>query len=138
MPIQFFNEDISFQLANEQLIASWIINVCAQHEREIEEINYIFCSDEYLLGINQQYLHHDYYTDIITFDHGAPEADVLSDIYISIDRVKENAEPKSFEDELHRVMIHGILHLLGYKDKSESDQKSMRQKEDTCLSLLTK
>jgi len=103
----------------------------------ITEINYIFCTDDYLLKINQDYLNHDYYTDIITFDNSEEERQIESDIFISIDRVKENAQSLSllFEEELTRIICHGLLHLVGFKDKTESEQKEMRKNEDTYLSL---
>ena len=136
--IQFFAEEIDFELANQSQISEWLVNIATTHDAEIETINYIFCSDEYLLSINQQYLDHDYYTDIITFDNSVEGSPILSDIFISIDRVKDNADQQgsSFDNELHRVLAHGLLHLLGFKDKTEDDQILMRQKEDACLSLL--
>ena len=136
--IHFFNEDIDFSLAHPHIHAEWISSIIASHQYSLTEINYIFCSDEYLLQINQEHLKHDYYTDIITFDNSEEVKVIESDIFISIDRVKENAEDQnnSFEDELNRVMIHGVLHLLGYKDKTGEEKKEMREKEDACLSLL--
>ncbi|WP_258100095.1 rRNA maturation RNase YbeY [Marinoscillum pacificum] len=136
--IQFFAEEIDFELANQSQISEWLVNIATTHDAEIETINYIFCSDEYLLSINQQYLDHDYYTDIITFDNSVEGSPILSDIFISIDRVQDNADQQdsSFDNELHRVLAHGLLHLLGFKDKTEDDQILMRQKEDACLSLL--
>ena len=136
--IQFFAEEIDFELANQSQISEWLVNIATTHDAEIETINYIFCSDEYLLSINQQYLDHDYYTDIITFDNSVEGSPILSDIFISIDRVQDNADQQgsTFDNELHRVLAHGLLHLLGFKDKKEDDQILMRQKEDACLSLL--
>lgn len=136
--IQFFAEEIDFELANQSQISEWLVNIATSHDAEIETINYIFCSDEYLLSINQQYLDHDYYTDIITFDNSVEGSPILSDIFISIDRVQDNADQQgsTFDNELHRVLAHGLLHLLGFKDKKEDDQILMRQKEDACLSLL--
>lgn len=135
--IQFFSETEDFSLEYPQIFADWL-NACAEkHHYQIEDINYIFCDDEYLLAINQKHLNHDYYTDIITFDYG--DDDVLSgDIFISIDRVSDNAYEYStdFETELSRVMVHGLLHMMGYKDKTEEQQKEMRQKEDECLHLI--
>ncbi|MFM6944392.1 MAG: rRNA maturation RNase YbeY [Bacteroidota bacterium] len=106
----------------------------------IDTINYIFCSDEYLLTINQEYLQHDTYTDIITFDLSNNETEIVSDIYISIDRVKENAQKfnSSMEQELHRVLFHGILHLCGLKDKSKQDAALMRAKEEYYLNTYFK
>ena len=104
----------------------------------LSNINYIFCSDDYLLTINQEHLNHDYYTDIITFDLSEKENNIESDIFISIDRVKENAKNNhvKFHIELYRVLIHGVLHLLGFNDKNEEEKLIMREKEDACLSLL--
>jgi probable rRNA maturation factor len=101
----------------------------------LERLDYIFCSDAYLLELNKAYLKHDTYTDIITFPLSIPPAPVISDIYISVDRVKENASAlrTTFNQELHRVIFHGALHLCGYIDKSKSDQKLMREKEDSYL-----
>lgn len=138
--INFFSEDVEFSLADEDNIMSWLQETIRVEKGSLDTINYIFCSDEYLLEINRTYLEHDYYTDIITFHHHEQNEPILSDIYISIDRVKDNAneEQNSFEQELNRVIIHGLLHLLGYNDKTEQDQKAMRLKEDACLSLLNK
>lgn len=137
--IHYFSEDIEFSLKDQPTISQWITDIITSNESQVEEVNYIFCSDEYLLGINKQYLNHDTYTDIITFDNSSEESSVESDIYISVDRVRENATEFniSFNKELHRVMIHGILHLLGWEDKSIDDKKRMREKEDACLSLLS-
>lgn len=109
-----------------------------QEETEIEHINYIFCTDEYLLGLNQQYLSHDTLTDIITFHYHQDGQSVHSDVYISWDRVKDNAVnfKTTYRRELHRVIFHGALHLCGYKDKTSQDQKLMRQMEDKYLSLF--
>lgn len=136
--VNFFTEDIEFNLAHSAILTEWLLMLAEQHGFEVDTLNYIFCSDEYLLQINQTYLDHDYYTDIITFNHSEEEDVLLSDIYISIDRVKDNASEMniSFENELHRVIVHGFIHLLGYSDKTDSEKETMRQKEDTCLSLL--
>ncbi len=136
--IHFFEEAISFKLQHPATIAEWLTSIAGQEDFEIEEINYIFCSDDYLLKINKEYLNHDYYTDIITFDHSSQSRHITSDIFISIDRVQENAHDLSipFEQELHRVMVHGLLHLLGFGDSTEDEKILMRRKEDTCLSLL--
>lgn len=135
--ISFQTEGIKFTLSNKFGIRKWITLVAQQEGFTTGAINYIFCSDEHLLSINKQYLNHDYYTDIITFDY-TEDKRVSGDIFISIDRVKDNAlEFKtSFEQELHRVMIHGILHLMGYKDKSKADEKLMREKENKALLLI--
>ena len=138
--IRFYAEDVPFQLANEPALSKWLKDIARAEGYTIDEINYIFCSDEYLLEINRTYLSHDYYTDIITFNNSDLPNKILSDIFISIDRVKENALDMSvtFEEELHRVMVHGLLHLMQYDDKTKEDQEAMRRKEDTCLSLLSK
>jgi rRNA maturation RNase YbeY len=138
--IHFFCEDIDFDLEQANLLSNWLIQVATEHDAEIEDINYIFCSDTYLLEINRQYLNHDYFTDIITFDNSAEGEALLSDIFVSVDRVKDNANIQgiTFEQEMHRVLVHGLLHLLGYNDKESDDQILMRQKEDACLSLLKK
>ncbi|GAA4830545.1 rRNA maturation RNase YbeY [Algivirga pacifica] len=133
--IQFFQEDVSFDLQYEEKVKQWIVQVIEDYSFSIEEINYIFCSDEYLHKINVEYLDHDTYTDIITFDNSDQESTIASDIFISIDRVKDNAESfsGSVEDELHRVMIHGVLHLLGFKDKTEEEATEMRRLESLQL-----
>jgi rRNA maturation RNase YbeY len=102
----------------------------------LTSLNYVFCSDEYLRGLNIQYLNHTTFTDIITFNYGSPKA-IEGEIYISVDRIKENAEKfgVDFNSELRRVIIHGVLHLIGYKDKSKTEKSLMRKKEDTYLSL---
>lgn len=136
--IHFFTEDISFQLKQKKIIRHWIENVVQNEGAKINELNYIFCSDEYLKEVNAKYLDHHYYTDIITFDNSEDPETIESDIFISIDRVKENSQEfsKSFQEELHRVIIHGVLHLLGYKDKEEEESQLMRQKENDSLALL--
>jgi len=118
-----------------QAYQTWLLLPFKEHNKIVDEINYIFCSNEYLLQINREYLNHDYYTDIITFDNTEKGEPVQSDIFISVECVAENAQEYniSFQDELHRVMIHGILHLCGYKDKTLQQQKTMRQKEDEYL-----
>ncbi len=140
MKIQFFSEDLIFKLQQKQVITEWLEKIIENHHYSINQLNYIFCSDKYLLQINQDYLNHDCYTDIITFDNSEDTDVIESDIFISIERVKENATNQSilFELELHRVMVHGVLHLLGFNDKEEDDKRRMREKEDACLSLLKK
>lgn len=135
--VQFFEEDISFDLTDKEKVVQWITRSIDQEHYNLAEINYIFCSDEYLHGINMQYLSHDTYTDIVTFDNSDQPEEIEGDIFISIERVKDNAQQMgiSFEDELHRVMIHGVLHLMGYKDKTKEQKLTMRQKEEACLSL---
>ena len=130
--ISFFEEDIPFKLKNKAHIRQWITDTIIAEGYKLKELTYIFCSDEYLLQINQQYLDHDTYTDIITFDNSEEERKIIGDIFISIDRIRENASKfnVSETDELHRVIIHGALHLLGYKDKSAGDKEKMTEKED--------
>jgi len=133
--ISFFEEDIPFKLKNKAHIRQWITDTIIAEGYKLKELTYIFCSDEYLLQINQQYLDHDTYTDIITFDNSEEERKIIGDIFISIDRIRENASKfnVSETDELHRVIIHGALHLLGYKDKSAGDKEKMTEKEDFYL-----
>jgi probable rRNA maturation factor len=136
-PIEFYSEDVEFSLSNPEQVADWIATVIDQHDVELAGLTYIFCSDDYLHQINVEYLDHDTLTDIITFDNADEEGIVESDIFVSIDRVKDNAQTLGipFQDELHRVLIHGVLHLLGYKDKTEEQEALMRKQEDSCLSL---
>ncbi|MDR0835584.1 MAG: rRNA maturation RNase YbeY [Tannerella sp.] len=120
-------------------VSAWIKTVAAKHNSRVGEIAYIFCTDERILEVNNQYLHHDYFTDVITFDYS--ESGVISgDIFISLDTVASNAEKfnMTFENELYRVIIHGVLHLCGFKDKSASDEKRMRDKENEALQELNK
>jgi probable rRNA maturation factor len=136
-PIEFHSEDVEFSLSNPEQVADWIATIIEQHDFELAGLTYIFCSDDYLHQINLEYLDHDTLTDIITFDNADEEGIVESDIFVSIDRVKDNAQTLGipFQDELHRVLIHGVLHLLGYKDKTEEQEALMRKQEDSCLSL---
>ena len=137
--INFFYEEVDFKLKQQTGIRQWIKNVIAsESNRSISSINYIFCSDSFLQKINLDYLKHGTLTDIITFNNTDSEDKLESDIYISIDRVMENSLKynKTIENELHRVMIHGILHLLGYSDNTNLEKKIMRKKEDECLTLL--
>jgi probable rRNA maturation factor len=133
--IQFFEEDISFKLKNKTPVRQWIKDTIQAEGFKLNELTYIFCSDNYLLQINQQYLDHDTYTDIVTFDNSDEEGIITGDIFISIDRIRENAANFKVTEatELHRVIIHGALHLLGYKDKNAADKKKMTQKEDFYL-----
>ncbi|MFN6088498.1 MAG: rRNA maturation RNase YbeY [Cyclobacteriaceae bacterium] len=135
--IRFFSEGIPFKIDFPRKNASWIKEVARREKKTIKEINYIFCSDGYLLQLNQGFLNHKTLTDIITFDNSEGKNGLEGEIYISIERVQENALEfnTEFEDELHRVMIHGVLHLIGYKDKKPSEKALMRKKEEACLSL---
>ena len=136
-PIEFFSEDIAFELDNPDQVSEWIATVIAQHGQELSGLTYVFCSDDYLHQINVEYLDHDTLTDIITFNNADIEGTVEGDVFISIDRVRENSSDlgTSFRDELHRVIIHGVLHLLGFTDKSEEEEALMRKQEDSSLSL---
>lgn len=136
--ITFFTEEISFNLPQKIFLKNWITEVIALENKIKGDINYIFCNDTYLSKLNLQYLKHDTLTDIITFDYTKDNNGLISgDIFISIERVKENAMALKipFPIELNRVMIHGVLHLLGYKDKTKAEKAIMRQKEDNYLSL---
>jgi probable rRNA maturation factor len=135
--IRFFSEGISFSISHPRKTKSWIKAAIEKEKRQLGAINYIFCSDPYLHQINFEYLNHDTLTDIVTFDNSEKKSIIEGDIFISIDRVKENSNKysRSFDDELHRVIIHGILHLIGYSDKSATAKKQMRKKEDAYLSL---
>ncbi|WP_179412566.1 rRNA maturation RNase YbeY [Mucilaginibacter sp. E4BP6] len=134
--ISFFEEDINFKLKDKAKVRQWITDTIIAEGYKLKELNYIFCSDAYLLEINRQYLDHDTYTDIVTFDNSEEEGKIVSDIFISIERIRENAAKFNVTEinELHRVIIHGALHLLGYKDKSPADKQKMTQKEDFYLS----
>ena len=133
--IHFFEEDITYKLKQKISVRQWITETIQAEGYKLKELNYIFCSDQYLLQINQQYLNHDTYTDIITFDNSETEGSIVGDIFISIERIRENAAkfntPET--DELHRVIIHGALHLLGYTDKSVAAKQKMTEKEDFYL-----
>lgn len=132
-----FNYETEFILDKKEQIAQWVEAVIRYEGCKLGEVNYIFCDDESLHKINVEFLQHDNYTDIISFDYTLGKM-VNGDIYISVDRVKENSIKynTTFADELHRVMIHGILHYVGYKDKTEGEQKEMRNKENEALGQL--
>lgn len=147
--ITFHNEAVKFNLKNKTRLKTWITSTIIKKKRKAGDISFIFCSDEFLLEMNKQYLDHNTYTDIITFDYSkdplsgsgqAKQLPISGEIYISVDRVKENAGKfsKTFDDELHRVIIHGILHLLGYGDKTKAAKEEMRKQEDLCLKALSK
>lgn len=135
--IQFFEEDINFKLKNKAAVRQWVKDTIQAEGYKLKELNYIFCSDAYLLDINKQYLDHNTYTDIVTFDNSETEGSITGDIFISIERILENSlKFNSGEtNELHRVIIHGALHLLGYTDKKPADKKNMTLKEDLYLTL---
>ena len=132
-----FNSETSFTLKNQKKLVKWISDVISSEGFQVGEINYIFCNDSYLNKINQEFLNHDTFTDIISFDYTLGK-EVGGDIFISIERVLENAEKfnEVFETELHRVMIHGILHFMGYKDKTKKEKTLMRTKEDEKIFIL--
>ncbi len=138
MAILFQNKSIKFTLKNKAKRKIWLKALSAKEKREVGDINYIFCSDDELLEVNVQYLNHNTYTDIITFDYSEGKK-ISADIFISVDRVKENAEKfeVDFETELNRVLAHGVLHLCGYKDKKKEDVEVMRIKENASIKLFT-
>ena len=147
--ICFFTETVDFSLRNRANIRKWLTIVGKKENHKIDSLNYIFCSDKFLLKLNQQFLKHDTYTDVITFDHAEIKRQkskdknqkrsnsISGEIFISIDRVKDNAKTLGFpfKNELHRVMVHGLLHLIGYSDKTAAKQKLMRAKEDVYLKV---
>lgn len=136
--IYFHREDVELPITlNESKIRNWLSCLAQSEGHQITSLNYIFCSDDYLLEVNKQYLNHDYYTDIITFDY-TEENQISGDIYISLDRITENSSQfqVTFEEELMRVIAHGCLHLMGYQDKTDEQQFLMTKKEEASLSLL--
>jgi len=132
-----FNYETAFKLPNELQLQEWISSCIDSYGFTEGELNYIFCDDEYLLKLNVEFLEHDTFTDIISFDYTLGKL-ISGDIFISIERVKENAKQfnQSFDNELNRVIIHGILHYLGFKDKSDTEKLKMRCEEDKCLGLF--
>lgn len=138
--INYFVEDIDFNPATIRGAKQTILKLVASENRVLKNLNYIFCSDTYLLEINKTYLRHDYFTDVITFDNSSDSQDISGDIFISIHRVIENATEQqvAFTHELLRVMIHGVLHLCGFQDKTPEQIQTIRAKEDQYLSLLNK
>ena len=134
--VSFFTEDIKFNFKEKRLTSRWLKLVAESEIRRLGDISIIFCSDNYILDVNMKYLQHDYFTDIITFDYCEGEK-ISGDLFISIDSVRENAAfyHTEFEDELNRVIVHGVLHLIGYDDHSEEDIAVMRSKENYYLSL---
>lgn len=138
--ISYFTEDTTFQITQKRSLSSWIKQAILEEGYQLELLNFIFCSDNYLLSINKQYLDHDYFTDIITFGQSEDPSTIEGDIFISIDRVKENADifNTQFSQELFRVMIHGVLHLCGYADHSSQEKEQMRNKETYYLNILAK
>lgn len=136
--ITFLSENITAPKIKKRKTAQWIKRVASLYNKNIGEVSYLFCNDEKILEINQQYLQHDFYTDIITFDNS--EEDILSgDIFISVDTVLSNSQKfnTTYEEELNRVIIHGILHLIGLNDESDEESKEMRSSEDRALKILS-
>ena len=135
MAIHLFEEDIKIKITKKLAIKKWLKESIEKEGYKLSELNYVFCSDKYLLNMNVSYLNHDTLTDIITFDNSEEDGIIVGDIFISVDRVKENAVKfkVDFIDELNRVMVHGALHLLGYTDKKKADQEKMRERENYYL-----
>lgn len=135
--IGFQSADLPFSLKKRKATRDWLFRVAAVYNFSVADVQYIFCTDEFLLDINRSFLQHDYFTDIITFDLSEKKGDLCSEIYVSIPRVKENARTYgvSFYEELHRVMAHGILHLCGFKDKTPKQEKQMREAENGALGM---
>ena len=133
--ISFTNQEVSLQLRNKLLLKSFLMTIFTKEGKKFKSLSYIFCTDQFLLKLNQQYLNHDTFTDILTFALSNSPLPIVAEIYISVDRVKENARDLKidFLTELKRVMIHGILHLCGYEDHTKAEKKLMREKEDHYL-----
>jgi rRNA maturation RNase YbeY len=138
--VSFHSADRTLTLKGRTELKPFIGGIFKREGKKLSLINYVFCSDEYLLQINRDFLQHDYYTDIITFGLSAPRAPIEAEVYISIDRVKDNAKTQgtTYQEELLRVIFHGALHLCGYKDKTGTQSKIMREKEDLYLKLFKK
>lgn len=136
MAIIYNNQDTNYKLKHKRAISAWLKELVAYEDKRIGEVSIILCSDSYILEVNKEYLNHDYFTDIITFDYCEGEM-IIGDLFISVDTVRSNAEEYGvlFHVELLRVIAHGVLHLMGYKDKSAEESKIMREKEDWALSL---
>lgn len=137
--IRFFNEDVSYKLPQKQVTRQWLRQQAEREGYAVGELNYIFCSDEHVLQVNRDYLQHDYYTDIITFDQSEEDGKIEGDIFISVERVADNAAQLGVtaEQEMRRVLAHGLLHLCGYGDKTDVEAAQMRAKEDEWLSAMT-
>lgn len=137
MPARFYEQEIKSGLKDKRKLSIFLDELAHRHLSNVKKValNYIFCTDAFLLDINRQYLDHDTFTDIITFDLSESDKELIGEIYISIERIKENAEKfkTTYADELHRVIFHGALHLCGFKDKKPADQKLMREMENICL-----
>lgn len=137
MAISFYTEDIELPQINQQAVANWIREVAKMYNKRVGDISYIFCSDEKILEVNRQYLKHDYYTDIITFDYTAGNR-LSGDLFISLDTVRSNSESlhTPYNEELHRTIIHGILHLCGINDKGPGEREIMEANENKALAIL--
>lgn len=137
--IRFFSENIDFKPKNVRKLKTWVTDILTTNDFELLDLNFVFCDDVYLHKINLEYLAHDTYTDIVTFDNSEMPQAIEGDIFISVERVKENAKNLSvpFGQELQRVMIHGILHLMGYKDKTNSQKEVIRAKEDELIAYFS-
>ncbi len=136
--IRFFNEDVPYKLPQKQATRQWLKQQAEREEFTVGDLNYIFCSDEHILQVNRDYLQHDYYTDIITFDQSEENGKIEGDIFISVDRVADNARQLGIpaEQEMRRVLAHGLLHLCGYGDKTNEEEIQMRAKEEEWLRYL--
>ncbi|MEZ5018254.1 MAG: rRNA maturation RNase YbeY [Flavipsychrobacter sp.] len=141
MPIHYYEQEVNAKLQQRRKLSAYLNDLIREH-LEVKQVNltYIFCNDDYLLTINKQFLNHDTYTDIVTFDLTEQEDELIGELYISTDRIAENAETHgtTYQEELHRVIFHGALHLCGFKDKTAKDQKEMRQMEDHSLKAYFK
>ncbi len=139
MPANFYEQEVRSGLKNKKRLSAFIDGIVSKYMPKVKtcDITYVFCTDDFLLEMNKNFLDHDTFTDIITFDLTDSRQDLQGEIYISIDRVRENAKTyhTTYTDELHRVIFHGVLHLCGFKDKKEKDQKVMRENEDYCLQM---
>ncbi len=137
MAVYFFNEDIDMPKLDKRKLKDWVKKVVNSHNMNIGELNYIFTSDSYILKVNNDYLQHDYYTDVITFDYSEGKK-ISGDIFISLDTVKSNSVlfKQDYDREFNRVLIHGVLHLIGFKDKKEDEAKEMRLQENNALALI--
>ncbi len=135
--VHFYFEKVGLTLKERGKLKVFINGLIAKEKKNLNNLNYIFCNDNALLKINRKYLDHNFYTDVITFDLSSSRKEILADIYISVDRIRENAKSLKLplKEELHRVMLHGLLHLCGYNDKTEVQRKLIRKKEDFYLNL---
>ncbi len=137
MAARFYEQDVKSKLKNKRKLASFLDTIVREHNNNVKKIDltYIFCNDEYLLQINKDFLNHDTFTDIVTFDMSAKPNELIGEMYISVERIADNAHEfsASYEEELHRVIFHGTLHLCGFKDKKTADKQEMRSQENICL-----